>query len=62
MRSCATRDLCGHPHAHGQDELRGAKEFFVREGYQSAKIADIESKRGTSDPTYLYYTWGNYKF
>ena len=35
-----------------------AKEFFVKEGYQSAKIADIEAKRGTSDPTYLYYTLG----
>ncbi len=32
-----------------------AKEFFVKEGFQ---IAEIESKRGTSDPTYLYYTLG----
>jgi uncharacterized protein (DUF885 family) len=35
-----------------------AKEFFVKEGYQSPKIAEIETKRGTSDPTYLYYTLG----
>ncbi len=35
-----------------------AKIFFVKEGYQSEKIAEIESKRGTSDPTYLYYTLG----
>jgi uncharacterized protein (DUF885 family) len=30
----------------------------VKEGFQSRKIAEIESKRGTSDPTYLYYTLG----
>ena len=35
-----------------------AKEFFVKEGFQSPKIAEIETKRGTSDPTYLYYTLG----
>ncbi|HYK40053.1 MAG TPA: DUF885 domain-containing protein, partial [Candidatus Eremiobacteraceae bacterium] len=35
-----------------------AKEFFVKEGYQSPKIAEIETKRGTTDPTYLYYTLG----
>lgn len=42
----------------GKMSFAEAKEFFVNEGYQSAKIADIESKRGTSDPTYLYYTLG----
>lgn len=42
----------------GKMTFEEAKEFFVKEGYQSAKIADIESKRGTSDPTYLYYTLG----
>lgn len=42
----------------GQMSLEQAKEFFVKEGYQSAKIAEIETKRGTSDPTYLYYTLG----
>jgi uncharacterized protein (DUF885 family) len=35
-----------------------AEEFFVREGYQSAPVARSESKRGTSDPTYGYYTMG----
>ena len=35
-----------------------AKRFFVEEGFQSEKIAEIEAKRGTSDPTYLYYTLG----
>ncbi|MGA3177580.1 MAG: DUF885 domain-containing protein [Candidatus Acidiferrum sp.] len=42
----------------GKMSFAEAKEFFVKEGYQSAKIAEIESKRGTSDPTYLYYTLG----
>ena len=42
----------------GKMSFEEAKEFFVKEGYQSAKIADIEAKRGTSDPTYLYYTLG----
>jgi uncharacterized protein (DUF885 family) len=35
-----------------------AVDFFVKEGYQSKKSADVEAKRGTSDPTYLYYTLG----
>ncbi len=42
----------------GKMSFAQAKEFFVREGYQSAKIAEIEAKRGTADPTYLYYTLG----
>jgi uncharacterized protein (DUF885 family) len=42
----------------GKMSFEEAKEFFVKEGYQSAKVAEIESKRGTSDPTYLYYTLG----
>ncbi len=35
-----------------------AVEFFVKEGYQSHETGIIEAKRGTSDPTYLYYTLG----
>lgn len=35
-----------------------AEKFFVREGYQSRPAARSESKRGTSDPTYGYYTMG----
>ena len=35
-----------------------AEEFFVKEGYQSKPAARSESKRGTSDPTYGYYTMG----
>jgi len=33
-------------------------EFFVKEGYQSRVNGTRETKRGTSDPTYLYYTLG----
>lgn len=33
-------------------------DFFVKEGYQTRALALIETKRGTSDPTYLYYTLG----
>jgi len=32
--------------------------FFEKEGYQSHETAVVETKRGTSDPTYLYYTLG----
>jgi uncharacterized protein (DUF885 family) len=35
-----------------------AEEFFMKEGYQSRPVARSESKRGTSDPTYGYYTMG----
>ena len=42
----------------GKMSFAQAKEYFVKEGYQSAKIAEIEAKRGTADPTYLYYTLG----
>jgi uncharacterized protein (DUF885 family) len=33
-------------------------DFFVKEGYQSRTNGERETKRGTSDPTYLYYTLG----
>jgi uncharacterized protein (DUF885 family) len=33
-------------------------DFFVKEGYQSRSNGERETKRGTSDPTYLYYTLG----
>ena len=42
----------------GQMTLDQARAFFVNEGYQSPSIADVETKRGTEDPTYLYYTLG----
>jgi len=42
----------------GQMTLDQAKDFFVQEGYQSPAVGEVETKRGTSDPTYLYYTLG----
>ena len=35
-----------------------AIDFFVKEGYQSREVGEMETKRGTADPTYLYYTLG----
>src|SRR4029079_906401 len=44
-------------HAEGMT-IPQAEEFFVKEGYQPRPTAVAESKRGTSDPTYGYYTMG----
>ena len=35
-----------------------AEEMFVKEGYQPVPVAKSETKRGTSDATYGYYTMG----
>jgi uncharacterized protein (DUF885 family) len=35
-----------------------AVDFFLKEGFQTRPGAVKEAKRGTSDPTYLYYTLG----
>jgi len=35
-----------------------AEDLFVKEGYQPRPVARAESKRGTTDPTYGYYTMG----
>jgi uncharacterized protein (DUF885 family) len=42
----------------GTMTLAQAELFFVKEGYQTASVAKVETKRGTSDPTYLVYTLG----
>ena len=42
----------------GKMSFDQAVEFFQKEGYQSKETAMVETKRGTSDPTYLYYTLG----
>jgi uncharacterized protein (DUF885 family) len=42
----------------GNMTLDQAREFFVKEGFQTPAVADVETKRGTSDPTYLMYTLG----
>jgi len=42
----------------GKMTIDDALKFFESEGYQSHETAVVETKRGTSDPTYLYYTLG----
>jgi uncharacterized protein (DUF885 family) len=42
----------------GKMTIDQAIEFFQKEGYQSKETAVVETKRGTGDPTYLYYTLG----
>jgi len=42
----------------GKMTMEEAEEFFQKEGYQSKENAEVETKRGTGDPTYLYYTLG----
>jgi uncharacterized protein (DUF885 family) len=47
-----------HTGTGGAMSIEQAQEFFVAEGYQSRPIAEVETKRGTSDALYLYYTLG----
>ena len=42
----------------GQFTFDQAVDFFVTEGFQSHAIGLMETKRGTSDATYLYYNLG----
>jgi uncharacterized protein (DUF885 family) len=42
----------------GKMSFDEAVDFFQKEGYQSKESALVETKRGTADPTYLYYTLG----
>ncbi len=42
----------------GQETFDQAIDVFVKEGYQSPSIGRMETKRGTADATYLYYTLG----
>ena len=47
-----------HTGVGGAMTVEQAQDFFVKEGYQSRPIAEVETKRGTSDALYLYYTLG----
>jgi uncharacterized protein (DUF885 family) len=47
-----------HTGTGGAMSIQQAEDFFVAEGYQSRPIAEVETKRGTSDALYLYYTLG----
>jgi uncharacterized protein (DUF885 family) len=42
----------------GQMTFEQGIDFFVKEGMQTRTNGERETKRGTSDPTYLYYTLG----
>jgi uncharacterized protein (DUF885 family) len=42
----------------GKMTIEQGQEFFVHEGFQVAPVAEVEARRATSDPTYLYYTLG----
>ena len=42
----------------GKMTMEQGINFFVKEGYASRANGERETKRGTSDPTYLYYTLG----
>lgn len=42
----------------GKMTMEQGIDFFVKEGYQTRANGTVETHRGTSDPTYLYYTLG----
>ena len=42
----------------GQMTFAQGVDFFVKEGFQTKITGQRETKRGTADPTYLYYTLG----
>jgi uncharacterized protein (DUF885 family) len=42
----------------GKRTFDEAIDFFVKEGYQQHEVGVVETKRGTADATYLYYTLG----
>jgi uncharacterized protein (DUF885 family) len=47
-----------HTGVGGALTIPKAEDFFVKEGYQARPIAEVETKRGTADALYLYYTLG----
>jgi uncharacterized protein (DUF885 family) len=42
----------------GKMTVAQGQAFFIKEGFQVPPVAEVEARRGTSDPTYLYYTLG----
>ncbi len=42
----------------GRMTVGQGQTFFIKEGFQVPAVAEVEARRGTSDPTYLYYTLG----
>ncbi|HEY7212251.1 MAG TPA: DUF885 domain-containing protein [Bryobacteraceae bacterium] len=56
LRNC--RYIVGIEMHTGKRSFEQGVEFFMKEGYMSRDYATRETKRGTSDPTYLVYTLG----
>jgi uncharacterized protein (DUF885 family) len=52
------RYIVGIEMHRGKMSFDQAAAFFVKEGFQSKQVGLVETKRGTGDPTYLYYTLG----
>lgn len=52
------RFIAGIQMHRGKMSFDEAVDFFVKEGYQTHESGLIETKRGTADATYLYYTLG----
>ncbi len=52
------RFIVGIEMHRGNLSYEKAIDFFVKEGFTSRANGERETKRGTSDPTYLYYTLG----
>jgi uncharacterized protein (DUF885 family) len=56
LRNC--RYIVGIEMHTGKISYEQGIEFFIKQGYMSHDYAERETKRGTSDPTYLVYTLG----
>jgi uncharacterized protein (DUF885 family) len=56
LRNC--RYIAGIEMHTGKMTYEQSIEFFMKQGYMTHAYAQLESKRGTSDPTYLVYTLG----
>jgi uncharacterized protein (DUF885 family) len=56
LRNC--RYIVGLQMHTGKMTFDQGVRFFMKEGHLSHEYALLETKRGTSDPTYMYYTLG----
>lgn len=56
LRNC--RYIVGIQMHTGKMTYEEGIDFFMKQGYMSHDYAERETKRGTSDPTYLVYTLG----
>ncbi len=56
LRNC--RYIVGIEMHTGHMTYEQGIQFFIKNGYMSHAYAELETKRGTSDPTYLVYTLG----